>query len=239
MISPPACAGCGKQLRTMQRRGQDWYCAVCGPQREPAGCGNTRPVTFRDRDGHPRCGKCPPGDGRDPAAVSAGIVATIDPHLPAEAVAAAVSAAAAQAAQRHRLAWALQDRPELLTGAGAQAPVPSVLRLIGRLADAGASGIVAPPCPHCGRVITLAGPSTGSGSAATASPGPASEPCSRCGAIRRSPSATSDGRPLCPHCLITDPANQETCASCGRPAAGQRPHPGRAALPGLPPVTDR
>ena len=25
-ISPPCCAACGKQLRTLQRRGQDWYC---------------------------------------------------------------------------------------------------------------------------------------------------------------------------------------------------------------------
>src|SRR6266545_4582847 len=29
-ISPPVCATCGKPLRTLQRRGQDWYCAGCG-----------------------------------------------------------------------------------------------------------------------------------------------------------------------------------------------------------------
>ena len=34
-ISLPVCAGCGRQLRTLQRRGQDWYCSVCGPRREP------------------------------------------------------------------------------------------------------------------------------------------------------------------------------------------------------------
>jgi hypothetical protein len=33
VISPPACAGCGKDLRTLQRRGQDWYCGL----RPPAG----------------------------------------------------------------------------------------------------------------------------------------------------------------------------------------------------------
>src|SRR5689334_21575664 len=32
VISPPACAGCGRHLRALQRRGQDWYCAVCGPR---------------------------------------------------------------------------------------------------------------------------------------------------------------------------------------------------------------
>ena len=65
-ISPPACAGCG--------RGTCAPCSAAGRTgtAEPAArraqrcaaCGNTRPVTFRDRDGQPRCGKCPPGDGR-------------------------------------------------------------------------------------------------------------------------------------------------------------------------------
>ncbi|MFG2563752.1 hypothetical protein [Streptomyces sp. NPDC048496] len=31
-ISPPVCAECGKLLRTFQRRGQDWYCSVCGQE---------------------------------------------------------------------------------------------------------------------------------------------------------------------------------------------------------------
>ena len=48
-ISAPVCAECGKHLRTLQRRGDDWYCGVCGPVREPcAGCGQIRPVA------HPR-----------------------------------------------------------------------------------------------------------------------------------------------------------------------------------------
>lgn len=39
--SPPACAERGRHLRTYQRRGEDWYCAVCGPAREPrAACGH-------------------------------------------------------------------------------------------------------------------------------------------------------------------------------------------------------
>ena len=36
-ISAPVCAECGKHLRTLQRRGDDWYCGVCGPVREPCG----------------------------------------------------------------------------------------------------------------------------------------------------------------------------------------------------------
>jgi phage/plasmid primase-like uncharacterized protein len=106
----------------MQRRGQDWYCGVCGPVRLPcSACGTTRRVASRDRDGQPRCAQCPPGDGQDPAEIVAKVVAAIDPALPAELVTAAVTAAAAGAGQRRQLAWALQDQPGLLTGAGAQA----------------------------------------------------------------------------------------------------------------------
>src|SRR5680860_1801121 len=35
-ISPPVCAECGKRLRTLQRRGQDWYCGVCGHRPDQA-----------------------------------------------------------------------------------------------------------------------------------------------------------------------------------------------------------
>ena len=117
-ISPPVCAGCGKQLRTVQRRGQDWYCGACGPRPEPcARCGLSRPVCVRDRAGRPHCQACPPeGSDEDPTAIVAGIIAVIDPGVPAGTIAAAVRAAAPGTGQRRRLAWALQDHPELLTG---------------------------------------------------------------------------------------------------------------------------
>jgi hypothetical protein len=83
------------------------------------------------------------------------VVAVVDPALPAGVV------TAAQTGQRRQMAWALQERPELLTGAGAQATVPSVLRLIDKLCEAGATNIVRPPCPHCGRVIPLVKPRGG------------------------------------------------------------------------------
>jgi hypothetical protein len=237
VISPPACAECGKELRTMQRRGQDWYCGVCGPRRERCGaCGNTRTVTFRDRDGQPRCGQCPPGDGRDPAAVIAEIVAAIDPEVPAGAVAAAVRAAAAQSGQRHRLAWSLQDEPGLLTGAGAGAPVPSVLRLIGKLCDAGASGVVRPPCPRCGRVIGLHRRIDGQWCCRNCVAKSRFQPCARCGAVQQVAVRDEHGRPLCPHCLITDPANLEACAGCGRQRPVSVRSPGGPLCPACRPV---
>jgi hypothetical protein len=217
VIAPPACAGCGKDLCTMQRRGQDWYCGVCGPRRERCGsCGSARPVTFRDREGQPRCGRCPPGDGRDPAAIIAGIVAAIDPAVPAGAVISAVQAVAARSGQRHRLAWALQDEPGLLTGAGARAPMPSVLRLIGMLCDAGATGIARPPCSRCGRFIHLHRRIDGQWACRNCVARSRSQPCARCGAIQQVAARDEHGQPLCSQCLITDPVNQETCAGCGR-----------------------
>jgi hypothetical protein len=42
------------------------------------------------------------------------------------------------------------------------------------------------------------------------------EPCGRCGVVREPTTRDEDGRPVCPHCWITDPANQETCTGCHR-----------------------
>ena len=216
-ISPPVCADCGKQLRALQRRGQDWYCGVCGPQREAcAACGENRPVALRDRDGRPRCVQCPPGDGRDPLHTIVEVVTGIDPTLSIDMVLTAVSAVVSQVGQCNRLAWALTDRPELLTGAGAEATVPSVLRLIDQLCDAGATRIVRPPCPHCRRVIRLHRPISGQWLCRNCVAKSRSQPCSRCGVLREAASRDARGQPLCPYCLTTDPTNQETCISCDR-----------------------
>jgi hypothetical protein len=236
-ISPPVCAGCGKRLRTFQRRGENWYCGVCGPVREPcAACGQVRRVRSRDRDSQPRCGRCLPGDGEDPATMIAGIVAVIDPAVPAQTVASAVQAAAPRSGQRCRLAWALQDDPGLLTGGGAQAPEPSVLRLIGSLRDAGASGIVAPPCPRCGRVIHLHRRIGGQWCCRNCVARSRFQPCARCGAVQQVATRDEHGRPLCPHCLITDPANHEACAGCGRTRAVSVRSPAGPLCPACRPV---
>jgi hypothetical protein len=215
-ISPPVCTECGKRLRTVQRRGQHWYCGVCGPRREPcAGCGKTRPVGSRDRNGGPRCADCPAQD-QDPFDIIVEVVTAIDPVISAEVVVAAVRAAASRPGQRRQLAWALQDMPELLTGSGAQTPVPSVLRLIDNLCDAGATGILRPPCPHCRRVIPLVKPRDGVRLCRNCVAKSRAQPCSRCGAVREAATRDEHGRPLCPNCLISDPANLETCTNCGR-----------------------
>jgi hypothetical protein len=216
-ISAPACAGCGRPLRTFQRRGEDWYCGVCGPVREPcAACGQLRRVHSRDRDGQPRCSQCPPGADGDPAVLIAEIVTSIDPSLPADLVTAAVTSAVPRAGQRQPLAWALQDRPALLTGAGAEAPIPAVLRLIDRLCDAGAQTVAHPACPRCERVTHLHRRIGGQWLCRNCTAKSRARPCSRCGAVREAATRDEHGQPLCPHCLVMDPANQETCTGCGR-----------------------
>jgi hypothetical protein len=131
-------------------------------------------------------------------------------------VAAAVNAAVPQAGRRHQLAWAVQERPDLLTGAGAEAPIPSVLRLIDELCDAGSTRIVRPGCYRCGRVVRLTKQHDGKRICRTCYAHLHLQECARCGTIAQVVTRDDSGRPLCPRCLITDPANQETCTGCGR-----------------------
>ena len=216
-ISPPLCAECGKTLRTLQRRGEHWYCGACGPLREPCvACARTKPVHSRDRDGRPHCDKCPLPGGGDPVDIVIGVLAAIDPALSPQAVAAAVRTAVPAAGRRHQLAWTVQDRPELLAGAGAEAAVPSVLRLIDALCDAGANGVVRPPCPHCGRVIPLVKPRGGVRLCRACVAKSRAEPCFGCGRVGEAATRDEQGRALCPNCLVSDPANLEVCLNCGR-----------------------
>ena len=135
-VSPPCCARCGKQLRTFQRRGQDWYCAACGQRAEPcAACGKARPVSSRDRAGQPRCAKCPEADGRDPVTVIHGIITGLDPHASRDAVAAAVRRSAPRPSYQQKLAWALEDNPAVADRGGPSGAVagdPAVHRSAAR-----------------------------------------------------------------------------------------------------------
>lgn len=217
-ISPPCCAGCGKPMRTLQRRGQDWFCTVCGKlEAEPcAACGNVRPVTCRDRTGQPRCAKCPPADDRDPLAVIGALIRALDPAVSGETVTAAVRQAAPRPYYQLRLAWALEDHPELLTGDGHLAPLRAVPRLIDLLHAAGVTGIIRPACGRCRRVVRIDKPLDGVRVCRTCIAHSRYEPCGRCGAPREPVTRDQDARPVCANCFIADPANQETCTGCGR-----------------------
>ncbi|MBS2966667.1 hypothetical protein KGA66_26760 [Actinocrinis puniceicyclus] len=216
-IAPPACADCGKHLRTLQRRGQDWYCTVCIAAPGPcAACGKTKQLVFRDRQGQRRCAQCPPVEGKDPAELLLDVVIGIDPSVTPSIMAEAVAAVASRPGNRRHLAWAIEQRPELLMGAGAEAPIPSVLRLIEVLADAGVQNIVRPVCPGCRRAISLHRKINGLWLCRTCVAHSRAVTCTGCGAVREPGTRDEYGRPLCPACLINDPANHETCVKCGR-----------------------
>jgi hypothetical protein len=216
-VCPPVCAGCGTHLRTFQRAGQDWYCSVCGqPVEECSLCGNTRRISSRDRAGQPRCAKCPDLDDRDPLTVIHNLIAELDPDADRAVTAAAVRRSAPRPSYQQKLAWALENQPELLTGQGHLAPLRAIPRLIDLLHTAGIGGIVPAACPGCHRVVRIDKPLDGMRVCRTCIAHSRVAECARCGARREPVTRDEDGKPLCANCFITDPANLETCLRCGR-----------------------
>ncbi len=216
-IAAPRCARCDREITGMQRRGDDWFCSPCFDHPQVcAGCGHERPVTFRDRHGRPRCGQCPDHISDDPVAALVEIVTSIDPGLTAEAAATAITATIVKAGHVNKLALVLEATPALLTGDGANAPFPMVLRLIDKLCDNGATIIRRPACPRCDRVITLSKQLDGLRVCRNCYARARAVACSRCGTVREPATRDSQGLPLCPNCLIDDPINREECVGCGR-----------------------
>lgn len=217
-IAAPRCAGCNKALRSFQRRGEQWYCTPCAVAPVAcAACGRLAKLAFRDRAGRPRCCSCPPDDGPEPSEILLRVIAGIEPSLDARTVLDAFEAVCARAGWRRQLAWALEQRPDLLTGAGAEAPLPSVLRLIDALCAQGATRIVRPACPHCRRVVTLSKLShSGLRICRGCDARLHAVPCTRCHAVRDPVSRDENGGPLCASCFARDPDNAETCVRCRR-----------------------
>jgi uncharacterized protein YidB (DUF937 family) len=217
VISPPVCADCGKQLRTLQRRGQDWCCSVC--VRRPgrcSACGREAVITSRDRHGQPRCGQCPDRDERDPLAVLAASVTAVDPSLTADAISAAAHRVFSKPAHLQKLARVIEEDPGLLAGGGARAPIGGVLRLIDELGQAGARDIIRPACGSCQRVVRLYRRIDGLWCCRNCVAKTRAQPCARCGTVREAAARDEHGQPLCASCLVSDPANHEECAGCGR-----------------------
>jgi hypothetical protein len=216
-IAVPQCARCGREVTLMQLRGENWYCSpcFCRPQ-VCAACGHERQVTFRDREGRPRCGGCRDEETGDPATALVELITSIDAGLSAEAARTAITATVVKPAHFQKLLWALTDAPELLTGEGAKAPFPMVLRLIDALCKAGATVVRRPGCGRCGRVIALSKTADGLRICRRCCARAHAVPCARCGSIKEPAARDADGQPLCPFCLINDPMNREECIRCGR-----------------------
>lgn len=155
----PRCAGCGRPRRLVQRDGTLRICTSCDRRRrgtaEPCAiCGNTRQVRARDRDGRPRCGRCGPCDGLDPAGQIAAHVARLGPGLDHPRLLEVIAEAIPRPFQLRQVLRELDRCPGLLTGQGAHGS-PRVNALIQALLAAGAAGVVAPACPSCGQAVPL------------------------------------------------------------------------------------
>ncbi|MFE7778484.1 site-specific integrase [Streptomyces sp. NPDC057445] len=229
-VSPPVCAGGGKLLRTFQRRGQDWYCSVCGQETtECAACGNTRRISSRDRTGQPRCSMCPDTDDRDPVTIIHEVITTIDRDADRDVIAEAVRRSAPRPSYQQKLAWALEENPRLLTGDGHLAPLRAILRFIDVLHVAGVAGIVRPACPRCRRVVRIDKPLGGQRVCrnCTAKCGGCDKrqaQCVVCGRLRGIHSGTPDA-PICGPCTAPDAELWRPCPTCGEAERLQAPGP--------------
>ena len=164
------------------------------------------------------------------------IITSADPGLDVGTVNTVLRQVVTKAAHLQKLAWALDEAPALLTGDGARAAFPMVLRLIDALCEAGATRIQRPACPLCGRVVTLSKLLNGlAGLPRLHRPLPRRPVQPVRTRAASPPPASPDGQPLCPYCLVSDPVNLEDCVRCGRRQRVGHPHPGRAGLRQLQP----
>jgi hypothetical protein len=82
--------------------------------------------------------------------------------------------------------------------------------------EAGAQAITHPACPRCHRLMHLHRRINGQWLCRNCVAKSRAQPCSRCGTVREIAARDERNYPLCPHCLITDPANREVCVGCDR-----------------------
>jgi hypothetical protein len=218
----PGCAHCGQPGRLVQCDGDLRICSACDRRRrgaaEPcAACGNTGQVAYRDERGQPRCSRCSPYDGLDPAAGVMAHVSRLSPGLDQARLREVIEHAVPQPSRQHQVLWELDRDPGLLTGRGAHGS-PRVNVLIHALLAAGAAGIVAPACPSCGRTVRLSHRAGEQRCCRRCYDQDHLQACSRCRQPAMVASRTAAGEPVCAGCFRQDPANHGQCASCGRTA---------------------
>ncbi|MER8036580.1 hypothetical protein [Streptomyces hydrogenans] len=220
-VQPLRCGICGQTRRLvgMLPDSEVRFCAKCERARRNkanpcAVCGRPRFVT-RDREGRPRCPAHPPDDGADPLEGLCRLVQLFCPALTEKAIVEAVRAVEPVTARQRKLLWALEDRPDLLTGQGAHGP-PKTLALITALQERGAVGLVVPPCPLCGRDTPLSRTREGVRCCAECRSASRTAQCARCGRDRPVMGRTHDGRPLCQACRYHNPVAHQVCAQCGQ-----------------------
>ncbi|MDR7170493.1 hypothetical protein J2W56_004244 [Nocardia kruczakiae] len=237
-VVQPCCPSCGKPAQRMSSRDENGVrrCVTCANRatgvfapRPCAVCGRVLIPRSYDRDGLPRCELCPPDPGVDHIEWICDAIAVVDPDADRDRVRELVVATVRQPARRRQVAWALDDRPELLTGAAAEG-TQMVRRLVTALAAAGVA-VVSPQCPMCGRTRPVISMWEGKPCCFGCYQRARAQPCARCGHVRSIVARTADGQPLCEGCARQEPFNKEVCTRCGQLAAV-------ASRPGGHPVCD-
>ena len=178
-------------------------------------CGKNRAVVYRDRAGRPLCPCCVPERDVDHTAEITGYIRRIDPGLTETRLREVIERAVPQPSQRRQLAWDLQARPGLLTGAGSEGSTRLAV-LIEELVLIGAAGIQPLACAFCGRVRRLRVRREQRLCCHTCYNAVRKETCNRCGQLRVVGSRDLDGHPLCRNCTRNEPQNLAECSRCGR-----------------------
>ena len=236
-VSPPVCAECGKPMRTLQRRGQDWYCGACSLRPAPcAACGQLRHISTRDRAGGPRCAQCPDRDDRDPISVIHDVVARLDPTVDRNLIASAVGRLASRPAHQRRIGLGVGSSTRIAHRRWASRPCPRdrpADRCSARSRRCRDRPTSLPPLRSRRRGST--NPSTGSASAAPASPTPASKNAHAAAPAANRPLVTSTADRCVRTVWSPTPTTSKsasTAVAVVRSASGHRT--GRSAAPARP-----
>lgn len=219
-VTLPRCAWCGhaRPLETVDPQGRR-ICNRCTTRKRAeaevcANCRNHRAIAHRDRLGKPRCAYCPPHED-EPLDLIAGVLHGLGLEVHTDSLTRAVTACTTQPAQRRRLAWALEDRPTLLTGEAAEGPAV-VVKFIEALIAEGVAAVM-PPCSNCHRNRRLTNQLNGRrccvGCYTKARYGTGQ--CSRCRKVKQLIAKAPDGQLLCHRCRWKDPLDHEPCGTCG------------------------
>ncbi|MGW9205657.1 hypothetical protein ACWGR4_01535 [Embleya sp. NPDC055664] len=148
-------------------------------------------------------------------------VARVDPAVDRHGVAGLIVEMVPYPRWQHKLADQLEERPDLLTGAGAHGS-KTVVSFIEALRGRGVAGITAPACPFCDRVIRLPRGRDGLRCCMNCWNKAHTKPCARCGEVRTMDRRTEAGESLCGGCAEVEPSLMEECHSCGRLALPAR-----------------
>lgn len=216
----PRCAHCSGQKPLRSLDGDLRICAYCAMRKAAAAepcsrCGATTHVATRDRTGKAVCPRCKQTASTDPFGELCDMIQRIEPDLPRTSIVAAINQVLTKPMHVRQAIWAIQERPEILTGAAAPTS-PKLLALIEALTARGARVITAAPCGLCGREERLTHVVAGTRCCRRCYDNTRRGQCGRCGRTKvRIGSRRHDGTILCHPCYRSDPLNFERCTTCG------------------------